>query len=508
MSLFSFEFLSHYPESKQDNSTFFIFPHVASIRFSINSIIKPKGIRIKIGNKVIYEERTIYDNINPNRRNKIFYNVWLNLSESNHNINHIKIECNFFGIYIPIKKAKYKLIDEDSNQILANSDSYIPRSLISSKVLQGKDLEQEIVNIPAAIRSSATADITKEIQSIIVLRLDQLGDFVLTVSAFLELKNIFPSARFTVLVSKANEHVAHATGLFDKVIPISFSFIEKTNQRSLNIDTINAVQEIFNNNKYDLAVDLSPMPETRELLKHIPANVKFGFENTNTYMIDVGILIHAKDPVNWRSNVSHAAYPLIIVDSIKRILQPKICHLPLTKQSSKVMSRLELLQHQYIVVHSGARNLLVRWPMENYINLSLKLSVLGDKIVFFADEPLTPVEKLLLTKDKKILVIDYKLEFNEFDEVIANSKLFIGNDSGPKHLAAMRNTPVVSIHSPRTNWSEWGQIDSGIIISKRFPCAGCAITDEYQCARRLQCVSSISVEEVFSAIIENMYRPS
>jgi ADP-heptose:LPS heptosyltransferase len=81
--------------------------------------------------------------------------------------------------------------------------------------------------------------------------------------------------------------------------------------------------------------------------------------------------------------------------------------------------------------------------------------------------------------------------------------VFVGNDSGPKHLAALRGANVVSIHLARNNWNEWGQENNGYIVSRRVPCAGCSIHhDPEECGKGFPCITNISAEEVYGAISE------
>ena len=69
----------------------------------------------------------------------------------------------------------------------------------------------------------------------------------------------------------------------------------------------------------------------------------------------------------------------------------------------------------------------------------------------------------------RLLVIDQRLPFDDLDALLSFATVFVGNDSGPKHLAALRGTPVVSIHCARIGWAEWGQEQSGVVISRRVP---------------------------------------
>jgi ADP-heptose:LPS heptosyltransferase len=99
-------------------------------------------------------------------------------------------------------------------------------------------------------------------------------------------------------------------------------------------------------------------------------------------------------------------------------------------------------------------------------------------------------------------LLDRHLPFDDLDALLSFCTVFVGNDSGPKHLAALRGVKVVSLHSARINWNEMGQEISGIIISRKVPCAGCGIDyDEDECGKDFACITKISPEEVFTSVM-------
>jgi ADP-heptose:LPS heptosyltransferase len=85
--------------------------------------------------------------------------------------------------------------------------------------------------------------------------------------------------------------------------------------------------------------------------------------------------------------------------------------------------------------------------------------------------------------------------------LLSYATVVVGNDSGPKHLASLRGTNVVSIFGARTNWLEWGQENVGSVISRKLPCAGCMVHhDPEECGRDFICLSDIKPQEVFEAM--------
>jgi len=82
--------------------------------------------------------------------------------------------------------------------------------------------------------------------------------------------------------------------------------------------------------------------------------------------------------------------------------------------------------------------------------------------------------------------------------VYGRSKIFVGHDSGPMHLAACMGTPCVAIFSARNIPRQWfprGQ--NNRIIYHRTDCAGCGL--DVCIEEKKKCMESITVDEVLSA---------
>ena len=106
-----------------------------------------------------------------------------------------------------------------------------------------------------------------------------------------------------------------------------------------------------------------------------------------------------------------------------------------------------------------------------------------------------------LLSDPRFQLLDQRLDFDDFDALLSYCACFVGNDSGPKHLASLRGSNVVSLHTARINWGEWGQELTGTILHRQVPCAGCHVyNDPEECGRDIVCVTNINVDEVWGAM--------
>ncbi|HBB52439.1 MAG TPA: hypothetical protein DCZ80_00880 [Legionellales bacterium] len=498
-SIIKFELISRHPKFNQSGKELIHLNKITALRYKLHTKLKPTHIRVRSGSTILYQENLFHNR--PDDKGDIrFFNIWLNLEALQKDLCRLTVEFRIFGFYVKLSHLDIKIIDYKDHKTAELSDSYIDISYINSTESNATNLVDQIINLPATIRCSSQISNQQNIKEIALLRLDQLGDFVMTTTAIHELITIFPRANITILVSPSNEGIANSIPYFKRIVIIPFSFEEKSNIRTLKKEACETVINELGSKKFDLAIDLSPMPETRELLRFINADYRVGFENTDTSICDLSLLLHAKDPINWLSNVSHANYPRLLISSLKNIFFPEYIHLENKSAKKDFPNEVTFNHKDYIVIHSGARNKLVQWPEIKFVELAETLSKRNLKIVFFADDDFNHELRQRILKLKNFHFIQGLVNFKEFDAIISLANLFIGNDSGPKHLAAMRGTPVVSLHSARTNWNEWGQIDSGNIVSKRVPCAGCAIVTSKECTLDQICIKSITINDVLAAI--------
>ena len=77
-------------------------------------------------------------------------------------------------------------------------------------------------------------------------------------------------------------------------------------------------------------------------------------------------------------------------------------------------------------------------------------------------------------------------------------RFYLGNDSGPMHLAAAVRIPCVAIFSSREYPGAWYPYGEGhSVFRTEIDCDGCFLT---QCLeRQMQCMTSIGVAEVLAA---------
>jgi ADP-heptose:LPS heptosyltransferase len=87
--------------------------------------------------------------------------------------------------------------------------------------------------------------------------------------------------------------------------------------------------------------------------------------------------------------------------------------------------------------------------------------------------------------------------------VLAQTQLFVGHDSGPMHMAAAVEVPIVAIFSSRNPPGQWFPLSERQRIHyTRIECMGCG---RVRCEdRRQECIRRITVEEVYDSCLASL----
>jgi ADP-heptose:LPS heptosyltransferase len=218
--------------------------------------------------------------------------------------------------------------------------------------------------------------------------------------------------------------------------------------------------------------------------------------------LSAGFEANTRDPFNTLEQVPHTNKVLALIEYFGSIIGSHAQVIGRADLSREMLAPYGISQtDRYAVLHAGARIKFSRWPYYREL-ASMILERTELKVLMFADNPQDGRQLVPDAADAaRFRLLDRRLPFDEFDALLSFCTVFVGNDSGPKHLAALRGAKVVSIHMARNNWNEWGHENEGYILSRRVPCAGCVIHHfSEECGKDFACITNIRPEEVFAAV--------
>ena len=156
-------------------------------------------------------------------------------------------------------------------------------------------------------------------------------------------------------------------------------------------------------------------------------------------------------------------------------------------------------------VHPGAGLATKRWAPEKYATLIARIaSELPARVVLLGGPGDRPAADAVLAalgearSSRRLVDLCGALpDLRAFMGVARACHLFVGNDSGPAHIAAALGVPVLCLFSATNDPAEWGPRGGAVVVlRRRIECEGCGLAE---CGHH-SCMVQLDVEAVFQAV--------
>lgn len=346
------------------------------------------------------------------------------------------------------------------------------------------------------------------IRKILVVKLDHIGDCIIAFPAIRRLKRHFPEARIEVLTSRASRSVWAMEPTVEGVIEFDFFHARSSMGQIEHTEAeYDELRQRLSAERYDLAVDLRKHLETRPVLQYTGARYLAGFDHRDRFQwLDVGL--------DWGGDQAfahkrqHAAGDLInLVDAIVAACETDRSLVVAPPPESAAVEHLHLPKSSdrpIVCVHLTAGNEMKQWPVEFFAAVIDQLTE-GDRaqivLIGAPGEEETAADLVKRVRHpQSVRSVVGKLPLADLPALLARAALFLGNDSGPKHIAAGLGVPTVGIHSGTVDPREWGPVGpNAVAVVREVVCTPCYLSSPDDCHRGLACLRQLSPGAVYDA---------
>ena len=320
----------------------------------------------------------------------------------------------------------------------------------------------------------------------------------------MRLREHFPQAKVSLLAPPASKILAQYLPEIDEVIEFEFFFAKsELGPRQLSVDELTGLWKQLEPRHFDLAVDLRKMPDTRPVLRFTGARWLAGYDqdNQNPWL---DISLEWDGDAKFFPKRSHIGDDLMrLVDAIALASRPERAVLPRDAMPVPVLpGRNKDDRKPLVCVHPGVGTATRRWPSEYFAALidmlvahhDVEVAVIGSPDeAEIADQVMRRVHRRTGVRS-----LIGKLKLAELPGLLASASLFIGNNSGPKHIAAGLGVPTVGIHSGVVDAREWGPMGPNAVAVRRdMHCSPCYLAHPEDCHRGLACLRQLRPAEVY-----------
>jgi heptosyltransferase III len=346
-----------------------------------------------------------------------------------------------------------------------------------------------------------------EASRVLFIRLRNLGEAVLDTANLRALKRFRPDLQITTLVE------AIYTDLYDadpdlKAIPLTRGSQDKRSSLTSRLSIIQTIRR----HKFTAVINLHGGPTSAQLTFMSGAKHRIGashFRNGYAYNLRVPPSEEILGRTNLHTVESQFGWFkwLGLPNETPAPTQLFVADNPRTTARAKLQAA-GVDQHQpYAILAPTNEFYTKRWMPERYAAIAEQLIARGYQVVLTGAptaEQIAQVTSVQAATSQNLTSLT-SLSIGELMAVIADAKVFIGNDSGPAHIAAAVKTPLVVLFGPASSvrWRPWTE-ECAELVQNDFACNPCAM---YTCTEfaEPECIRSITIEQVMKAV-DNVLR--
>jgi len=306
---------------------------------------------------------------------------------------------------------------------------------------------------------------------ILVLRLERIGDLLMTLPALADLRTLAPGSEIDLVVGSWNADLARAIDPVTRMQSLDAAWLAREGQGSTLPSLIRAARE-WRHVPYDLAINFEPDIRSNLILAASGAAWTAGYRSGGggsllDVAIDYDTRAHTTDNARRLvSTVFHAALP---DDVSPTLVVPSESH----QSGSRLLVGVDA---PLIGIHVSGGRAVKQWPPERFAEVGRRLvDATGATIVLTgvaADRGLVEQVKATLPPSRVVDIAGHA-DLLTLAGILERLDLLITGDTGPMHLAVAVGTPVVVVFGPSdpARYGPRGPYDR--IVRVDLPCSPC-----------------------------------
>lgn len=334
---------------------------------------------------------------------------------------------------------------------------------------------------------------------ILALRLDRIGDVVLSLPALERLRQRFPTARITLLTRPSTRSLLEGHPDIDEVLEYDYG---KRGRHGSVLGNLRFIFEMWRK-RFDIAVVLNPSLRSYLIPYLLGIPYRIGFKWGPAFLLTASV------PDQRSQGLQHESELTLGVLGPLEALGP--AGPPRLELFADEIAAVRALLHRQlpgtgplVAVHAGASCPSKRWPVERFVEAITAVHAATHCRVLLVGGEEERALSARIAGQCAVPCADLtgELTLRQLACALKVSDVLLTNDSGPGHVAAAVGTPVVTVFGrklpglgPR-RWRTLGPRD--IQLHKDVGCVSCPA---HLCPIEFECLRAIGPDEVAHAVL-------
>ncbi|MBU1862131.1 MAG: lipopolysaccharide heptosyltransferase II [Candidatus Omnitrophica bacterium] len=337
----------------------------------------------------------------------------------------------------------------------------------------------------------------KSIHKILVTRTDRIGDVILSTPICKVLKEVFPKASISMLVLPATYEIIEGNPYVENII-----IYDKRGKHKCFWKTVQFALHL-RKEKIDIAIHLHPTNRVHMISFFAGIPIRIGYKKKCHFLLTHSIEEKKAAGAKHEAEYNFDLVKLLGIEPPREIKPLFFIDQKDEKALDIVLNTLPVALSSFVVLFPGASCRSKMWPPERFAQLADILNKKYKKqiVIVGSENDKKTVEEVMHYMKETAVNLTGKVSLKMLGVLFKRSNLLISNDSGPVHIAASLNVPVISLFgrsdrglSP-TRWRPLGP--RSLFMHKDVGCASCSA---HNCKKGFLCLRAISVDDVLSVI--------
>jgi len=320
----------------------------------------------------------------------------------------------------------------------------------------------------------AGRELPASLKSVLLIRVDHIGDVIASTAALKPLKEAFPEARVDLMTSSDGYELVKGSPWVDNIIKFDAPWFSRERRGFISgVKGFFRMRGLMRRGGYDAAVDL------RGDARHIAAMFLSGLKRTISYGITGGGFL-LTDEVPWAPqehetdrNMALLA-PLGVADKSGEV---DIRYDERDAEEAAALLRREGVSGGYAVLHVAPGHGAKTWKKKDFAEVLRHLSANRSlaPVLVGASTDSAQVREVIGLSGSKAFDLSGKTRLGMLGPIFKGASVFIGVDSGPAHIAAATGIPTVILFSGVNDPMRWAPRGDNVRLV--YPGPGMTLSD-------------------------------
>ena len=339
------------------------------------------------------------------------------------------------------------------------------------------------------------------LQRILLVRLDNLGDVLLTTPAFRAVRRALPAAHLSLLAGPAGCKVGRLNPDIDETIlyhaPNEDVYLQLPQDPQREISAVETLRE----RGFDATIIFTSYKQSALPAAYLCYLAGIPIRAAGTFEGPGSLLTHRHRYIETVPPKHESLRGLELTDFLgfppgepEMVLVPREDD---EENAARLLERHEI--GHFALVHPGASASSRIYPAERYKKVVEELAVQGDLPVFVTGGQ-GEEELAREVAGSAGIPLGGDTGFGEFAALVGRATVVVTNNTGTTHMASALKRPVVTVFAgtnPREQWGPWRTPNR--LLTHPVPCAPCY---KRVCPIGHECLTGIAPETVVEAALD------